>query len=99
MQNLGLRFKKIRKLISKSQDSLAKELDVTKQAISNIETAKSLPSIAVLEKLVLKFEVNLNFLIANVGNPFIEEKRTYESICNSLMSEIGNIMSNINTKQ
>lgn len=98
MENIGLRFKEIRKLVKKSQEALAKELGITKQAISNIETAKSLPSIPILVKLTQNFEINLNFLIAGIGTPFLEDKKTYESICNSLMSEIGNIMLKVNTK-
>ena len=40
MNKIGLRIREIRRLLNKSQQELADELNITKQAISNVENGK-----------------------------------------------------------
>ena len=70
MKNTGERIKRVRTILKMSQQDLANELNVTKQAISNIENSKCAPSLALLSKLLVDYNVNLNFIIGNVGAVF-----------------------------
>lgn len=92
MKLIGNRFKQIRKLLSKSQEQLATELDVTKQAISNIETCKSFPSIQLLYKLCHDYDVNINYLLTGNGEIFVIKEKTYQSLRNTLIQEVENIL-------
>ena len=56
--------------------------------ISNIETAKSAPGINLLSKLLLDYNVNLNYIIGGMGDIFITKDKTYESLRASLIKEV-----------
>ena len=88
MDNIAERFKKIRKLLNKSQDELAKDLGLTKQAISNIENSKSLPGINSLSKLILNFDVNANYIISGKGAYFVSNEDNFVKLKKSLMKEV-----------
>lgn len=88
MKNVGERIKKVRTILKMSQQDLANELNVTKQAISNIENSKCAPSLALLSKLLIDYNVNLNFIIGNLGAVFLEDKKTNQSIRDSIMDEV-----------
>lgn len=92
MQFIGIRLKNIRKLLNKSQDDLAKALNITKQGVSNIETGKSLPGIAIVHKLCVEFDVNLNYLIAGQGETFTVKEKTYQSLRDALINEVETIL-------
>ena len=51
MNNLHARIKILRKQLGFSQEEFAAKLNVTKQAISNMETGKSSPSPTILYKM------------------------------------------------
>ena len=88
MEHIGTRIKNIRKLLNKSQEELAKELNVTKQAISNIENSKSSPSIGLLSKLLIDYDINLNYIISGMGDIFISKEKTYQNLRQSLIKEV-----------
>jgi len=88
MENIGERIKKIRKLLNKSQEELAVALGITKQAISNMENSKSMPSVAMLSKLLLNFDINLNYLISGVGGYFVTNEENHSKLKESLMKEV-----------
>ncbi len=92
MKLIGTRFKHIRKLLSKSQEELATDLNITKQAVSNIETCKSFPSIPLLYKLCYEFDVNLNYLVTGTGEIFTIKEKTYQSLRDSLIQEVETIL-------
>ena len=92
MENIGIRFKNVRKLLKKSQDELAMELGITKQAISNIENTKSMPGLALLSKLLVDYDVNLNYIISGIGEIFIEKEKTYKALRNSLIKEVEQLL-------
>lgn len=91
MKNLGNRIRIIRKQLSKSQDEFAKDLGVTKQAISNIENSKSAPSTTVLHKMHTKMDVNLNYVIAGSGEMFSSDKSN-KNLKKTLMKEFEEIL-------
>ena len=74
MDKLHSRIKILRKQLGLSQEEFAAKLGVTKQAISNMENAKSSPSPLVLFKMHKELEVNLNYVIAGDGDIFLSEK-------------------------
>ena len=88
MEQISNRFKNIRKILKLSQTEFASELDITKQAISNIETSKSAPGLNVLFKLHKKFNVNLNYVLCGSGEAFLSNAQNYQNIRNSLMEEV-----------
>ena len=92
MKNIGIRFKNVRKLLKKSQDELAIELGITKQAISNIENAKSMPGLALLSKLLIDYDVNLNYIISGIGEIFIKKEKTYQTLRTSLIKEVEQLL-------
>ena len=85
--NVGNRIKKVRQMLNKSQQELADELGVTKQAISNIETGKSAPGLNLLNKLLFDYGVNLNYIIGGLGNILVDKDN---SVGNSLKESILN---------
>ncbi len=86
--NIAKRFKNIRLILKKSQDELASECEMTKQAISNIENSKSMPSLNVLNILLTKYNVNLNYLISGSGELFNSEEKNQKNLKNMLIEEI-----------
>lgn len=92
MKNLGLRLKKIRKQVGCSQDEFAQKLGITKQAISNIENSKSTPSVNVLSKLALDYNVNLNYLIIGKGSVYSLDDNSAISIKKSILKEVEHML-------
>lgn len=88
MEKIGNRFKNIRKLLNKSQSQFANELLITKQAVSNIETSKSAPSIVVLAKLQEVYGINLNYIVSGIGDMFLAKEESYGEIRKSLIQEV-----------
>ena len=70
MDTIGQKIKFIRHEKRLTQEGLGKELGLTKQAISNYENELSKPSFDFLIKLHDVCNVNLNWFIAGVGQPF-----------------------------
>ncbi|MBR2069515.1 MAG: helix-turn-helix transcriptional regulator [Candidatus Gastranaerophilales bacterium] len=90
--NIGTRIKKVRLMLNKSQQDLADMLNVTKQAISNIETGKSSAGLNLLSKLLLDYKVNLNYIIAGTGAVFLQDENTTASLRNSIIKEVENML-------
>lgn len=63
MSKVGNNIQKFRKAKNMTQDQLAEELNVTRQAVSNWETNKTQPDIETLEKLAEVLEVSIEELI------------------------------------
>lgn len=88
MDNLGLRLKEIRKRSGASQEEFAQKLGITKQAVSNIENSKSAPSISILSKLAIDFNINLNYLIAGKGRAYCTDDESCNSIKDMILNEV-----------
>ena len=86
----GLRIKKVRQLLNLSQQELADKLSITKQAISNIETGKSSAGLNLLSKLLIDYNVNLNYVIGGVGDIFLADGNSEfnNSVKNSILKEV-----------
>ena len=88
----GKRIKKVRQMLNKSQQDLADELHVTKQAISNIETGKCAAGLNLLSKLLIDYGVNLNYLIGGAGNIFLSDEEVKPSLKNEILKEVENML-------
>ena len=71
MEDLSIKFKQIRQQKQLTQLELGSYLNVSKQAIANVESGHSNPSIELISKLVDIFNINLNWLISGQGDMFI----------------------------
>lgn len=85
MTTTGQRFKEIRQALKLSQDDFGAELGLSSQGVSNIEKDKSFLALEKLQTLE-KFNVNLNFLIYGIGQPFIPPK--YNDVKDEIMKEV-----------
>ncbi len=86
------RFKEIRKSFNETQTEFGARLDVTKQSIANIECGKNNPSIELISKLICNLNVNANYLLAGIGEPFLETKEEsdkLEAIVNEILKKHG----------
>ncbi len=88
MENVGTRLKNVRNLLKKSQEELANELKLTKQAVSNMETGKSYPSLATLDKLLRLYDINLNYLVSGVGDILVNKEKTLKALRQSLIKDV-----------
>ena len=89
---LGTRLKEVRTDLKKSQEQLALELGVTKQAISNIENSKSMPSIQFLSKLAIDYNVNLNYLICGIGKMYNLNQEENDDIKASVIAQVEQLL-------
>lgn len=89
MSTQGERLKDIRSKLKLSQEELGQVFNVTKSYISLIERDKCNFSIAQLKKLLLDFNVNLNYLIADIGSPFIQNNPDVKS---EILADVQNLL-------
>ena len=77
MNTIGERFKHFRnELLRLSQKELANELELSSQAISGIENNKNLPATQTLIKLIVKYNLNINWLLTGEDEMLI----SYENV-------------------
>ena len=91
MSTFGNRLKQIRKELVLSQEALGKAINTTKSYISLVERDKNKLSAESFEILLLKFNVNINYLLGEIGTPFLTQKNyDYK---NEIRSELEKILS------
>ena len=71
METQGERIKKIRLQLNLQQDKFGEGIGVTKQFISNIERDIGFLSSDKLTNLLLNYNVNINYLLAGIGEMFL----------------------------
>jgi transcriptional regulator with XRE-family HTH domain len=79
MTTQGFRLKKIRQNLNVTQQDLADKLGLKIQSISKVENNNGYFSSEVLSKLLVEFNVNLNYLIGGI-EPMFLTKQDKESI-------------------
>lgn len=93
MTTIAERFKEIRMFKNwRTQSNMADELGIKRQAVANVEAGNNNPSIDTINKLIVEFNVNANWLIAGIGEPFLEnkeEKQKLEVIVEDLLKKHG----------
>lgn len=90
MTTQGSRLKKIRKILDLSQGEFGNKIGLTRGAIASVEADSNNFSQEILCKLILEFNVNLNYLLAGKGQPFNLPER--DEIKNEIISNIENIL-------
>ncbi len=90
MQTISERLKYIRNEKRFSQAELADLLDITKQAVANVEVGRNNPSIDFISKLISNLNVNANWLIAGVGKPFNPPK--FEDVEDELTQKVESLL-------
>lgn len=89
MDSIGKKIKFIRKEKGLTQKGFGEEIKVTKQQISNIENELCNPSIEFLSKMILYFNVNSNWLLADIGEPFISKNiDSLEKMHDKILNEV-----------
>jgi transcriptional regulator with XRE-family HTH domain len=73
-KSVGLRFRKFREALKKTQYDLAAELQVYQSTITNIELGKTFPKINYLHHLHNKYRLNLNWLLREKGDMFLPKE-------------------------
>ncbi len=70
MSNLSERLKQIRKVKDLTQQELGELLDVSKQAVANVESGHNKPSIEFISKLIENLNINSNWFLIGKGSMF-----------------------------
>ena len=70
MSNLSERLKQIRKAKNLTQQELGDLLDVSKQAVANVESGHNKPSIEFISKLIENLNINSNWFLIGKGSMF-----------------------------
>lgn len=63
MLNIGIKIKELRELKNITQSTLAKEINVTRQAIAMYETNQRKPSYEILISIAKYFETTTDYLL------------------------------------
>ena len=84
----GGKLHEIRKKLNLSQEEIAAQTNTSYRAYTSYERGDRKPSFEFLENLVIKFNVNLNWLIANTGKPFETKQELQQNFKNEILSEV-----------
>ncbi len=84
----GKKLHEIRKKLNLSQEEIAAQTNTSYRAYTSYERGDRKPSFEFLENLVNKYNVNLNWLIANSGEPFKSQDQQNEFFKNEILSEV-----------
>lgn len=74
MTTMGVRLKKIREALHLKQSELGAVFDCSYAFISAVENDKSKLSVENLIKLLVKYDVNINYVLAGKGEMFNQEE-------------------------
>lgn len=86
----GERLQKIRKKLQLSQEDISTQIGISYRAYSSYEREDRKPPIDFLEKLACQYNINLNYLIAGIGNEFIAQQ--FDTAKESLRLEVLQIL-------
>jgi transcriptional regulator with XRE-family HTH domain len=83
-KEIGERMRKIRKTLGFTQEKMVEFFDIGRANYSRIEKGEVWPGVSILHKLRTKFNVSLDWLIANNGKMFTREheKKAYSDKVN-----------------
>ena len=90
METSGNRLKKIRQSLGLSQQDIASLIGTSKSYISQVEKDQCKFSIESLVKLLLNYGININYLLAGVGEPFLPPQ--YKDVKDEFEAKVIEIM-------
>lgn len=80
MTTMGLRIKQVRNELHLKQEEFAKHFGFSRAFLSAIEKDKSKLSVDNLTKLLVDFNVSINYILAGVGSIFVKNEDENEKI-------------------
>ncbi len=86
----GQRLQIARKKLQLSQEDISTQIGISYRAYSSYEREDRKPPIDFLEKLISKYNLNLNWLVAGKGNMFNAPQ--FEQVHNELALEVRKIL-------
>ena len=86
----GKRLQTVRKKLQLSQEEISTQIGISYRAYSSYERGEREPNISFLEALVTKFNINLNWLIADVGEMFNAPQ--FDTVKSELRQEVLQIL-------
>lgn len=86
----GERLQKVRKKLQLSQEDISTQIGISYRAYSSYEREDRKPPIDFLEKLACLYNINLNYLVAGIGNEFIAQQ--FNAVKDELRSEVLQIL-------
>lgn len=90
MQKISDRLKEIRKVKNLTQQELGAILNVSKQAIANIESGHNKPSIEIVSKLIENLDVDANWFLVGKGDMFFAPEN--EELLSEVLDEVNRIL-------
>lgn len=89
METQGERIKKIRQAIGLSQEDFGEIFSIKKQYVYSLEKDKIALNNEKLVKLLIDYKVNINYLLAGIGDMFIADGTAqYENVKNDILKEV-----------
>ncbi len=82
------KLQKIRRTLKLSQEEISSQIGISYRAYTSYERGDRKPSLDFLGKLVEKFGINLNWLIANKGEMFNSKPQDIEQTKEAILSEV-----------
>lgn len=86
MSTQGSRIKEIRTALQLSQEEFGAIFDITKQFVSSMEKDRIYLNNDKLVKLLVDYNVNINYVLAGIGQPFNPPK--YEDVKEDILKEV-----------
>ena len=86
MTTQGERIKEIRTALKLSQQEFGKIINVSKQYVSNLESNRNILNNEKLVSLLVDLNVNINYILAGIGQPFNPSK--FEDVRSEILSEV-----------
>lgn len=90
METQGMRIKKIRQTLNLSQDEFGQIFEISKQFVSLLEKDKTFLNNDKLVKLLLDYNVNINYLLGGIGNMFNPPQ--FEQVEDNLTQKVEEIL-------
>ncbi len=90
MSTIGQRIKEIRQELRLSQEQFGQIFCAGKSYISAVENDKSKLSVENLVKLLVDYNVSIDYILGGIGKPFITQQ--YNAVKSELRSEVLQIL-------
>lgn len=88
-------FRQLRIEIGKSQESIAKELDVSQSLINNWETGRSTPAPEMLQYIADYFDLSIDYLVGRTNDKrWYPPQKQEMKVINEIVEELSNLSLN-----
>ena len=90
------KIRQVRKKLNITQEEISAQIGISYRAYSSYERGDRNPSLEFLEKLVKQYNINLNWLIADIGSMFNAPQ--YEDVKDEILKEVDEILKKYGVK-